>query len=69
MILLANSQQEGLEGEALQEHSFCCSFLPALLAKTSSKRETVRGAADKRGQKTDIRVRPVRPRPDDPNPE
>jgi hypothetical protein len=42
-MLLANYQQGGLEGEALQEHSFCCSFLLAELAKTSSKKETVRG--------------------------
>jgi hypothetical protein len=45
LILLANSQQGGFAGKALQEHSLCCSFLPAELAKTSNKKEIVRGPA------------------------
>src|SRR5258706_5688365 len=43
LIRPVNSQQEGLEGKALQEHSCCCSCLPAELANTSNNKGKARG--------------------------
>jgi hypothetical protein len=43
IILLAYSQLGGLEGQALQEKSFWCFFLPAQLAKRSTKKDILGG--------------------------
>jgi len=43
IILLANYQKGGLEGEALQETFLCCFFLPASLAKRSNKEDVFGG--------------------------
>jgi hypothetical protein len=43
MILLANSQQGGLEGEALQEHSFLLLVFASSAGKNEQQKVTVRG--------------------------